>query len=217
MNKIELFNDEIVSIEEYDIVDTIDITVDDTHMFFANDIYTHNSGFNSEFIDAQQSGGSIKRIQKAHFFMSVAKTQEQKESQLPNISILKARFAQDGQKFEDCIFNNDTMKVIIEDSRYKYSKTYKNLKHYTEEDKIKFDKKIESIQSSSYDIDAADELNKLLLQNRNNSNVDSFELVKEPDLDKVEIKKVNFEYDISNDDDYDIDNMLDDIKSEFNK
>ncbi len=99
-------------------------------------IQSNRSGFGAEFIDAQQSGGSIKRIQKAHFFMSVAKTQEQKEAQLANISILKARFAQDGQKFEDCVFNNDTMKIIINDPRFKYSKTYKGLKHYDNADSI---------------------------------------------------------------------------------
>lgn len=112
-------------------------------------IQSNRSGFGAEFIEAHQSGGSIKRIQKSHFFMSVAKTQEQKEAHLANISILKARFAQDGQKFEDCIFNNDTMKIIIEDSRYKYSKTYKNLKHYNDEDKSKFDENAKNLMEKS--------------------------------------------------------------------
>ena len=83
-------------------------------------IQSNRSGFGAEFVDIQQSGGSIKRIQKAHFFMSVAKTQEQKEASLANIQILKARFAQDGQKFTDCIFNNDTMQIIITDPKYPY-------------------------------------------------------------------------------------------------
>jgi len=112
-------------------------------------IQTNRSGFGAEFIEAHQSGGSIKRIQKSHFFMSVAKTPEQKEAHLANISILKARFAQDGQKFEDCIFNNDTMQIIIEDSRYKYSKTYKGLKHYNDEDKNKFDENAKNLMEKS--------------------------------------------------------------------
>lgn len=112
-------------------------------------IQSNRSGFGAEFIEAHQSGGSIKRIQKAHFFMSVAKTQEQKEAQLANISILKARFAQDGQKFENCIFNNDTMKIVIEDPRYKYSKTYKNLKHYDENDINNLEKKADKFNESS--------------------------------------------------------------------
>jgi hypothetical protein len=84
-------------------------------------IQTNRSGLNSEIVEAYQTGGSIKRLQKAHFFMSVAKTRDQKEANLA-ISIIKARFAKDGQLFEDCIFNNDTMEIIIEDTRYKFNK-----------------------------------------------------------------------------------------------
>jgi len=104
-------------------------------------IQTNRSGFDSEFVEAAQSGGSIKRVQKAHFFMSVAKTPAQKEAHFANIRIIKARFAQDGQTFEDCTFNNDTMKIIIDDDRYRYSKTYKNLKHHDEEDIKRLEKK----------------------------------------------------------------------------
>ncbi len=88
-------------------------------------IQTNRSGLNSEIVEAYQTGGSIKRLQKAHFFMSVAKTSDQKEANLANISIIKARFAKDGQLFEDCIFNNDTMEIIIEDTRYKFNKLKK--------------------------------------------------------------------------------------------
>ncbi len=179
-------------------------------------IQANRSGFGAEFIEAHQSGGSIKRIQKAHFFMSVAKTQEQKEAQLANISILKARFAQDGQKFENCIFNNDTMEIIIEDDRYPYSKAYRNLKHYNEEDKFKFDDKAKSLMeksstikmheaissreddlikkvndSSIYD---ADKLNDLLYQNRDNSfinnQIDNIHISATRELTNDEVKQV---------------------------
>ena len=104
-------------------------------------IQSNRSGFDAEFVEAHQSGGSIKRIQKAHFFMSVAKTPAQKEAHFANIRIIKARFAQDGQTFEDCVFNNDTMKIIIDDERYRYTKTYKNLKHHDVEDIEKLEQK----------------------------------------------------------------------------
>jgi len=97
-------------------------------------IQTNRSGFDSEYVEAHQTGGSIKRIQKAHFFMSVAKTKEQKEAQLANIRIIKARFAQDGQTFNDCIFNNDTMEIRIEDDRYKFMQVNKHAKHHDEKD-----------------------------------------------------------------------------------
>jgi len=142
---IDLIEDEIVSIELCDVEDTIDITVADTHMFFANDIYTHNSGFDAELVEAHQSGGNIKRVQKAHFFMSVAKTPEQKEANLANFRIIKARFAQDGQTFKDAIYNNDTMEIRIEDSRYKNNQMYSEHRKYRDEDFDAFNEKANSL------------------------------------------------------------------------
>jgi hypothetical protein len=46
INELDLFEDEIVFIEEYGIMNTIDIEVDSrNHLFFANNILTHNSGW----------------------------------------------------------------------------------------------------------------------------------------------------------------------------
>jgi len=45
---IEILEDEILSIEEYEIMDTIDIELDSKNrLFFANDILTHNSGWDT--------------------------------------------------------------------------------------------------------------------------------------------------------------------------
>jgi replicative DNA helicase len=96
-------------------------------------IQSNRSGFDAELVEAHQSGGNIKRLQKAHFFMSVAKTPDQKEASLANIRIIKARFAQDGQTFKDCIFNNDTMQIIIKDDRYVGGAAYQNRKKLTDE------------------------------------------------------------------------------------
>lgn len=60
---IELEEDEIESIEFLGEEETIDICVEDTHMFFANDIYTHNSGFNVEYADEQNIGKAIEVYQ----------------------------------------------------------------------------------------------------------------------------------------------------------
>jgi len=81
-------------------------------------VQSNRQGLDQELVEAQHQGGNIKRLQKAHFFMSVGKTPDQKEAHLANIRIIKARFAQDGQTFKDCIFNNDTMQIIIRDNRY---------------------------------------------------------------------------------------------------
>ncbi len=75
-------------------------------------------GYGAEYLNASQTGGSIKKYEKAHLFMTVTKNDDQKEANLANISIEKARFVKDGQKFPDSIFNNDTMEIRIEDPRY---------------------------------------------------------------------------------------------------
>ena len=143
-------------------------------------IQSNRSGFGSEFVEAYQTGGNIKRVQKAHFFMSVAKTPAQQEANFANIRIIKARFAKDGQTFEDCVFNNDTMQIIIDDPRYVYTKTYKNLKHYDETDVDRVGKKAEELSSSQGKLNAiisqhgesvlidklnSDEINKRLRKN----------------------------------------------------
>lgn len=78
-------------------------------------IQANRSGYNAELVDTSQMGGNIKRAQKTHFLMSVAKTAEQKILGQANIAILKARMAQDGQVFKDCVFNNNTMEISITD------------------------------------------------------------------------------------------------------
>ena len=115
-------------------------------------IQSNRSGFGAEFVEAHQTGGSIKRVQKAHFFMSVAKTPAQQEANFANIRIIKARFAKDGQTFEDCVFNNDTMQIIIDDPRYRYTKNYKNLKHYDEADVDRLENKANNINEKSSDV-----------------------------------------------------------------
>lgn len=74
----------------------------------------------AEFVRADQMGGSIKRAQKTHFLMSIARSPDQKQDNTANIQILKARFAKDGFTFENAIFNNDTLEIrCIENSKPK--------------------------------------------------------------------------------------------------
>ena len=106
-------------------------------------LQSNRSGFDAELVEAHQTGGSIKRVQKAHFFMSVAKTPDQKQSNLANIRIIKARFAADGQTFVDAYFNNDTMEIRIEDDRYPIKHT---LKKHGDEDIDKLETKLEGLR-----------------------------------------------------------------------
>lgn len=79
-------------------------------------IQGNRSSFNAEWIDATQMGGSIKRAQKSHFLMSIAKTDEQVRDNLANIKIIKSRFGQSGLIFENATFNNNTMEITIYNS-----------------------------------------------------------------------------------------------------
>ena len=143
-------------------------------------IQSNRSGIGAEFVEAYQTGGSIKRMQKAHFFMSIAKTPAQQEANFANIRIIKARFAKDGQMFEDCVFNNDTMEIIIDDPRYRSTRNYKNLKHHDKADVDRVGKKAEELSSSQGKLNAvisqhgesvlidklnSDEINKRLRKN----------------------------------------------------
>lgn len=99
-------------------------------------IQGNRTSISSEFITTDQMGGNIKRAQKSHFLMSVAKSPQQKTSGTANISILKARFASDGQQFKDCIFNNDTMEIRITDGNFKATNV---IPKYNKEDLEKID------------------------------------------------------------------------------
>jgi replicative DNA helicase len=81
-------------------------------------LQTNRSGFGAEFIRHENMGGNIKRAQKTHFLMSGAKTADQKRGGMANLVILKARFAQDGQEFENVIFNNDQVRIRIDEGCY---------------------------------------------------------------------------------------------------
>lgn len=112
-------------------------------------IQSNRSGFDAEFVEAHQTGGSIKRIQKAHFFMSVAKTPEQKESGLANVRIIKARFAQDGQTFRDCVFDNDSLEIRFPDETVFRAKAMKNLPKQGEDSLDKLENQSQLLEKAS--------------------------------------------------------------------
>jgi len=111
LNIDEFILDEIVSIELVGESDTIDICVEDTHMFFANDIYTHNSSTSATVVDVSMIGGNIKKAQVAHLVISIAKTLAQRDTKTATIAILKSRFGGDGKVFQDCTFDNSRMLI----------------------------------------------------------------------------------------------------------
>jgi hypothetical protein len=116
LNLNDFLIDEIDSIELVGEEDTIDISVEGTHMFFANDIYTHNSSISSDVVTTDQMGGSIKKAQVGHVIITVAKSLQQKEMKLATIAITKSRIGDDGIVFENCKFDNSMLEIDTENS-----------------------------------------------------------------------------------------------------
>jgi hypothetical protein len=116
LKKDDFILDEIESIELVGEEDTIDITVDDTHMFYANGIYTHNSSIAADVVTTDQMGGSIKKAQVGHVIISIAKSLQQKEMKLATIAITKSRIGDDGVVFENCKFDNGMLEIDTENS-----------------------------------------------------------------------------------------------------
>jgi len=91
--------DEIESIQLIGEEETVDITVDDTHMFFANEIYTHNSAIDSEIIEADKIADSYAKVMNADFIMSWSRKAKDKLNNTARVHIVKNRFGPDGITF----------------------------------------------------------------------------------------------------------------------
>ncbi len=68
----------------------------------------------SEVVTTNQMGGSIKKAQIGHVILSVAKTLEQKEHNLANLTLLKSRIGKDGVIFQNCKFDNQYLVIDTE-------------------------------------------------------------------------------------------------------
>jgi DNA-binding protein YbaB len=111
MNKHELnskdFNlSEIESIELIGDTETIDITVDDTHMFFANDVYSHNSGAHDNVIEGDKAAGSYNKMMIADFAMSLSRKRQDKVNGTGRIHIMKNRYGSDVMTYEAKVNTN---------------------------------------------------------------------------------------------------------------
>ena len=90
MNLLQM--DEIVEIEELDEKDTIDILVSDNNLFFANDILTHNSGFNKDNPGMENISESIGLAATCDILCSIWQSDEDKELGVLNMGMQKNRF-----------------------------------------------------------------------------------------------------------------------------
>lgn len=83
--------DEIESIEYAGEIDTIDIDVDHNHLFWANDILTHNSSVTEQEHDHSMIAGGISKIQTADNVISIFASAAMKERGQYQIQFLKTR------------------------------------------------------------------------------------------------------------------------------
>jgi len=82
---------EIESIELVGEEETIDIEVEDTHMFFANDIYTHNSGSSEGVGSIMSIGKAIEPFQVADMLMMLNQPPELEAEKKLILTLLKNR------------------------------------------------------------------------------------------------------------------------------
>lgn len=90
MNNLIL--DEIISIEEYNEIETIDITLNGNNLFFANDILTHNSALTSSDVGMENTAESIGLAATLDGFFAVTQPDELKDMNQYLIKQLKNRF-----------------------------------------------------------------------------------------------------------------------------
>ena len=88
--------DEIESIELLGEQSTVDITVADTHMFYANDIYSHNSALEEDVIDASKVAESYGKVMVADFILSLSRKVQDKLAGTGRWHVIKNRFGPDG-------------------------------------------------------------------------------------------------------------------------
>jgi hypothetical protein len=97
---------------------TVDITVEDTHMFFANGIYTHNSGATENIVEGHNIADSYRKIMTADFVMSISRNKEDKVNHTARAHIIKNRFGPDGLTlYSKMNANNGQIDIYDADSR----------------------------------------------------------------------------------------------------
>ena len=68
-----------------------------------------------DVVTANEMGGNFKKAQIAHVIMTVAKDLTQKENNTANMAIIKSRVGDDGIVFNNCIFNNKTLEIEVDE------------------------------------------------------------------------------------------------------
>jgi len=106
------YNDEIVSIEYIGVKKTIDIDVDSKdHLFYANEILTHNSAVEEIEFDHSHISGGISKINTADNVFGIFTSRAMRERGRYQLQLMKTRSSAGvGQKI-DLDFDVNTLRI----------------------------------------------------------------------------------------------------------
>lgn len=86
------FNDEILEIEYIGEIESMDINVSGNHLFYANDVLTHNSATGSTEADNSNVSDSMGSVMTSDFMLFLLQTPEMKENKEIIFKITKNRY-----------------------------------------------------------------------------------------------------------------------------
>jgi archaellum biogenesis ATPase FlaH len=104
--------DTITNIECCGFQDTIDITVDNDHLFWANNILTHNSSVNELEIDHSHIAGGISKIQTADNVIAILATPAMRERGQYQFQFLKTRSSSGVGSKVNMGYSQETLRIF---------------------------------------------------------------------------------------------------------
>jgi len=107
--------DEIESIEYIGIQDTLDISVTGNHLFYANNILTHNSSVQEQEHDHSHISGGISKIQTADNVISIFASAAMKERGQYQVQFLKTRSSSGVGSKVNLGFDPNTLRIFNAD------------------------------------------------------------------------------------------------------
>lgn len=110
-NNTNLIKDEIVEITELGYEDTLDIETDGNHLFFANDLLTHNSSVEEIEFDHSHISGGISKIQTADNVLGIFTSRAMRERGRYQLQLMKTRSSSGVGSKVDLAFDVDTLRI----------------------------------------------------------------------------------------------------------
>ena len=110
-NNINLNEDEIVEITELGYEDTIDIETDGNHLFFANDLLTHNSSVEEIEFDHSHISGGISKINTADNLFGIFTSRAMRERGRYQLQLMKTRSSSGVNSKIDLDFDVNTLRI----------------------------------------------------------------------------------------------------------